>query len=414
MGEVRVATADVLVAASDHVIADGAVAFGDREVLAVGSRTEILRQHPHAERWAFADRAIIPGLVNAHTHLCLTNLEGTVPYTGDFAAWLQTVLATTTDWKIQQHLHSLRDGIAAALHAGTAAVGDILNEWPLLTAYHGHPLGGVVFLQVTGFNPVIAPVWLAHLEQVFNGHVGQRLPHLGLGISPHAPYSTSAKLYRDSFRFALERNALLMTHLAETPEEEDFLHTGAGIYRRLLEERGTWVSGWTPPRTSPVQYLWQEGVLNDRFLYAHVNYPSESDIELMARVEGHVVYCPRSHAFFGHPRHPLDRLLGAGINVALGTDSLASNESLSVLGEMKLVRQRYPELPPEAIFRLGTINGARMLRVDGKYGTLLPSRRASFNVVRTADRPDPDRVLEQILDPAAEIETIVSWGERAS
>ena len=412
MGDVRVATADVVVAAGDQVFSPGAVAFADGATQAVGPAPEVLSQHPSAERWDFPGRVIIPGLVNAHTHLCLTGLAGEAPYEGDFAAWLQHVLGATTDWDLERHQASLRDGISASLRAGTAVVGDVLNEWRAIGAYADQPLGGVVFLQVTGFNPVVAPVWLGHLAQVFNGRGDRQAPQVSLGICPHAPYSTAAELYREAYRFALEHDALLMTHLAETPEEEEFLHTGQGFYRRLLEERGTWVPTWAPPRVSPTQYLWQHGVLNDRFVYAHYNYPSEADIELMAGVGANVVYCPRSHAFFGHSRHPLAKLLARGVNVALGTDSLASNESLSVLAEMKLVRQLYPELPAETVFRLGTINGARMLRLADQYGALEPGGRASLNVVRVPGTPSQERVFEQVLEPEAEVETVVAWGER--
>jgi len=411
MGDLRVATADVVLAASDQVFAPGAVALADGAIRAVGPAPDLLDRHAGAERWDFPGRVIIPGLVNAHTHLCLTDLAGEAPYEGDFAAWLQAVLSATAEWDPPQHEASLQAGIQASLRAGTAVVGDVVNEWRAISAYAEQPLGGVVFLQVTGFNPTVVPVWLGHLARVFNGRVERQAPQVSLGICPHAPYSTAAELYRETFRFALEHDALLMTHLAETPEEEEFLHTGQGFYRRLLEERGTWVPTWVPPGVSPTQYLRQNGVLSDRFVYAHYNYPSDADIGLMAEAGANVVYCPRSHAFFGHAPHPLDRLLARGVNVALGTDSLASNDSLCVLDEMKLVRGLYPDLPAQVVFRLGTSYGARMLRVSEQYGTLEPGRRASFNVVRPAGRPTAERAVEQILEPEAEVEAVVAWGE---
>jgi len=411
MDEVRLATADVVVASSGHTIANGAIAWQGDRIVAVGSAEELRDTYPSAESTAHDGHIILPGFVNAHTHLCLSHLEGRAPYDGDFAAWLQTVLHALLEWTDEDHTASLNEGLRQSLLAGTGAAGDILNDWSALPAYQGLPLGGAVFLQVTGFNPVISDVWMHNIQQTFNGVLSEApASAFKLGISPHAPYSTCAKLYRECQEFADEHDVLLTTHLAETREEEQFLREGTGVYRRMLRERGTWVPRWQPPGMTPVEYLESEGVLSDRCLYAHVNYPSESDLELLAERQITAVYCPRSHAFFHHAAHKMDRMMELGIRVALGTDSLASNDSLGMLEEVKLVRRRFPDVSAEAIFDAGTISGAQGLRVTDDYGTLKPGKKATFLVADVAAPPDPHNALEQLIGPDSTITNVVAWG----
>jgi cytosine/adenosine deaminase-related metal-dependent hydrolase len=409
---VHLAAADVVVVSSDWAIADGALARRGDRVVAVGPREVLRDEYPDARETRYRNRAILPSFVNAHTHLCLSHLAGLAPYDGDFAAWLQCVLGQTLEWTEKDHAASLDSGLVQAVETATGAMGDILNDWTALPAYESLPIGGTIFLQVTGFNPVVADVWMAHLGQVFNGR-GKPLPgELRLGISPHAPYSTSAKLYRECAEFAEQHDLLLMTHLAETLEEERFLSTGTGIYRRMLRERGTWVPRWRPPKLSPAEYFESEGLLSSRCLYAHVNYPSDTDLDLLAKRGCTVVYCPRSHAFFRHAPHRFDEMVARGIRVALGTDSLASNHSLEMLEEVRLVRQRFPALPAATIFSAGTLGGAEALRITDNYGTLEPGRKASYFVADLGAPPDPERVLDQLLAPEAEIEQVVAWGRK--
>lgn len=412
MDGVRLAAADVVVVSSTSVIPDGAVAWRGDRIEAIGPREELRDTYPGARERCWPGKAIFPSFVNAHTHLCLSHLGGRAPYSGDFAAWLQTVLGGLLEWTEEDHASSLRSGLQGAVRSATGAAGDILNDWSALSTYEGVLLGGTVFLQVTGFNPVIADVWMANLDQVFDERRGRpKIGELNIGISPHAPYSTSAKLYRDSIEFAQRHDLLLMTHLAETVEEEQFLNTGTGIYRRMLRERGTWVPRWQPPACSPTQYLENEGLLTDRCLYAHVNYPSEADMELLAKRGVTVVYCPKSHAFFEHRPHKMDQMIQMGIPVALGTDSLASNDSLCMLDEVRLASRRFPHVPAAAIFEAGTATGASALRISDDYGSLEPGHKASFFVADLKAAPDPERIFEQLVSPETEIARVVAWGQ---
>jgi cytosine/adenosine deaminase-related metal-dependent hydrolase len=401
----------VLVVSTDRVIPDGALAWHGNTIAAVGTREELLDTFPKAESVAYPGCAIFPSFVNAHTHVCLSFLEGKAPYNGNFAAWLQTVLQAYLEWTEEDHANSLSSGLRQAICHGTAAVGDIINDWSARPAYRDAAIGGVLFLQVTGFNPVVSDVWMHNLHQVFDvPGARDEFSNVRLGISPHAPYTTSAALYRGCFELAEQHDLLVMTHLAETPEEEQFLRTGTGIYRRMLRERGTWVAKWRPPDLSPVQYMDAEGLLSERGIYAHVNYPSDTDLEVLARRGANVVYCPKSHAYFRHPPHRMDDMIAGGIRVALGTDGLSSNDSLAMLEEVKLVRRRFPRLPAATIFEAGTIRGAEVLRSTDSYGTLEPGRTASFTIVDLAEPPAPDHIFDQLLSPASNLKGVVAWG----
>jgi cytosine/adenosine deaminase-related metal-dependent hydrolase len=182
----------------------------------------------------------------------------------------------------------------------------------------------------------------------------------------------------------------------------------------MLRERGTWVPRWQPPGCTPIEYLENEGLLTDRCLCAHVNYPSDGDMELLAKRGVTVVYCPKSHAFFEHPPHKMDQMIEMGIPVALGTDSLASNDTLGMLEEVRLAARRFPHIPAAAIFEAGTATGANALRISDDYGTLEPGRKASFFVADLKAAPEPQRIFSQLLSRETEIVRIVAWGQDAA
>ena len=162
---VRLASADAVVVSSGNVIADGCVAWKGQTIAAVGPREMLRDTFPRAGETVHSGCVIFPAFVNAHTHVCLSFLEGKAPYNGDFAAWLQRVLQAYLEWTEEDHANSLSSGLRQSIEAGTGAVGDILNDWSARTAYRGAAIGGTLFLQVTGFNPVVADVWL-HLSLI--------------------------------------------------------------------------------------------------------------------------------------------------------------------------------------------------------------------------------------------------------
>ena len=142
---------------------------------------------------------------------------------------------------------------------------------------------------------------------------------------------------------------------------------------------------WTPPGLDPVSYLEQSGVLESPVLLIHCNYLDGDSMRKILSSRSSVVYCPRSHNFFGHTNHPVRELLDLGVNVALGTDSLASNDSLSVLDEMRFLFQSRKDLKAEEIFRMATLNGAAALGFGSTLGRLRRGHWADLTVLRLAE-----------------------------
>jgi cytosine/adenosine deaminase-related metal-dependent hydrolase len=227
-------------------------------------------------------------------------------------------------------------------------------------------------------------------------------------VSPHAPYSVSPKLYQSVANLARARRIRLATHLAETRQELEFLANGKGEFRDFLSDLGVLPPGWTPPGLAPVAYLEKLGVLDPPAILIHCNYLDEDSMVRILSRSCSVVHCPRSHAYFGHDAHPVRRLLDMGINVALGTDSLASNESLSVLDEMRFLYRNRKDLKCDEIIRMATLNGAVALDFGNVLGRLRRGYWADMTVLRLPEGLVDRHIEAQLLEGAGEcLATIV-------
>ncbi|MEJ2246652.1 MAG: amidohydrolase family protein, partial [Acidobacteriota bacterium] len=226
--------------------------------------------------------------------------------------------------------------------------------------------------------------------------------------SPPSPYSVSGELYRSLSALAHRRKIPLTTHVAETESEIQFLETGTGEFRDFLQALNVFPTGWNPPGLHPISYLHSLGVLGPNCLLIHCNYMDPDSIDLVAKSGSSIAYCPRSHAFFDHPQHPVRELLDAGINITLGTDSLASNTTLSMLDEIRFLYKERKDLKSEEILKAATINGAKALNYGNSIGTLKSGCRADMTVLEVPPNMKPYRVPDQILEGAGKcIGTVV-------
>ena len=290
---------------------------------------------------------------------------------------------------------SLQDGLRRSLAAGTGAVGDIVSYLPARMAYAGSPLRGRVFLEVLGRDPGRWRVLLQTVGQVLDEE--WRGP-TRFGLSPHAPYTLSEECLQAVAEVARRRQLPLATHVAESAAEAAF----------LLEARGPLVDrlfpgvGWgdlVPPAAglSPVAYLGRNGILQPGSLLVHGVHVSPADAERIAAAGASVVLCPRSNARLEVGRAPVETYLAAGINLALGTDSLASNDSLSIWDEVAFAQRWFaPALDPALLLRMATLGGARALGLEGEMGALVPGWGGNFQVL-TLDRPVASGDLFEVL-----------------
>jgi aminodeoxyfutalosine deaminase len=348
---------------------------------------------------------ILPGLVNAHTHLELTSLHDMPVSFNSFADWLAIMAVLRRSWTDEDYAASVRKGSALSLSSGTTLVGDISSSsrgWTSVgkgISTDEVLLRRVVFGEMVSLASEKAGRAVEKLEQRLFRQPEKNSLHT-FGISPHAPYSVSAELYRRAAGIARTRKMLLTTHAAETRAELEFLKTGTGELRDFMAAIDALPAEWTPPGLHPVAYLHSLGILGKSCLLAHCNYLDDESINVIAATGSSVVYCPRSHGFFGHDRHPVRRLLDAGINVALGTDSLASNHSLSMLDEVRYLFRDRKDLNAEEIFRAATANGAAALHLGDRLGSLKEGYRADMTVLKLPDNAKPRQLLHQVLEGA--------------
>jgi cytosine/adenosine deaminase-related metal-dependent hydrolase len=354
---------------------------------------------------------LLPGLVNAHTHLELTLLGNRLKRFTSFTDWLSQLIHQRQTWTQDQFIASARKGAMLSLASGTTLAGDITSSGVGWRAAADVNLRRVVFEEVLALSPDRSHEVVAQLDRLINE--AGRNPLQIHAVSPHAPYSASPELYRQASEYAKARGMLLATHVAETVAELEFLQHGKGEFRDFLDRMGVLPAGWKPPRLSPIQYLHSAGILDRSSLMIHCNYLDEDAIDRLKTTGASVVYCPRSHAFFGHKQHPIRRLLDSGINVALGTDSLASNHSLSMLEEMRFLFRKRKDLTPEEIFRAATSSGARALHFGGVLGRLSRGYWADMAILELPSGMSKSGLLEEILEGAGECTATVVQGKIA-
>jgi cytosine/adenosine deaminase-related metal-dependent hydrolase len=342
--------------------------------------------------------AVMPGLVNAHTHLDLSGLHGKCPPGADFTAWLRAVVRHRRAATPETTQGEIKTGLAQSIRHGTTLLGDIAGNglsWEVLA---GATIRAVVFLELIGLSREKSHGALIDAGGWFLTHPATATCRPAL--SPHAPYSVSSELYAGAAVTARLNRARLATHVAETTQELELLCSKTGPFVLFLQELGVWSPGEMVSGLEDVLSICSDAPT----LFVHANYlPSEIAIPAGSSV----VYCPRTHAAFGHPEYPLRRYLQTNVRVALGTDSLASNPDLSVLAEGRFVRQRFPDVPGDTICKMMTQWGAEALGWGDETGSLQPGKSADLVVIPVTDGVDPH---ELVLQSQAPVESVVSRG----
>ncbi len=320
--------------------------------------------------------AVLPGLVNAHCHLDYTNMAGELPPPRLFTDWLKLITTTKAGWTQADYAKSWLAGAQMLVRTGTTTVADIEAVPEVLPdVLKATPLRVLSFLEMIGITGRRSP------ETILNEAASRvellRAARFPAGLSPHAPYTTLPELLRRSAQMARRRRWRVVTHVAESALEFEMFAHGRGEMFSWLKRSGRDMSDCG--MRSPVQHLEHCGLLRRNLLAIHANYLGEEDVVLLAKRRVSVAHCPRSHLYFRHGPFPLQRLLEAGVNVCLGTDSLATvlkprgqSVELSLFEEMRLMGERQPWLRPAQILEMATLNGARALGLGGRAGELSP------------------------------------------
>jgi aminodeoxyfutalosine deaminase len=370
-------------------IHDGVVAASQQRIIYVGPTAGWRDSTPRD----LGDVAVLPALVNAHTHLEFSDLKQPLGQSGmSFTDWIPLVVQHRRQ-RVENSLATiLARGADESWSQGVSALGEISTNLTERIDQLDTPLYGTVFQEALGWNPATVDQQLQSLKDIM--YLQQ--PWLR-GLSPHAPYTVCTELLTGLVQLAKERELPLAMHVAETYEELEFLATGQGAFRQMLERAGVWLdSFWQAPRT--ILHLLQHLAQVPRALIVHGNYLNQREQEFLAqqRRTMSVVYCPRTHHYFGHTSYPLSLMLQRGVHVAIGTDSRASNPDLSLWSELQFIARTQP-LAPQRILELGTIDGAQALNLESSHGSLTVGKRAALCVVSDVDWNQQSPLAETLL-----------------
>lgn len=337
--------------------------------------------------------AILPGFVNAHTHLDLTGARGQCPPREDFTAWLRSVIAFRLSRTPEQVQTDIAEGLAECLRFGTTLIGDIAvgaASWELIGRSRCR---ACVFYELLGLSEERAQQSWRGLQDWWMRHPS--MEECFTGLSPHAPYSVHRSIYE---RLDAATSLPFATHLAETEAELDLLRNRAGPFVDFLKELNVWdPSGLVADPLDVIRML-------PRGIFVHGNY---LDPETPFTPQQSLVVCPRTHHSFGHPRHPFPALR---VRVALGTDSLASNPDLDILAEARFLRRHYPEVEPAMLLRMLTLNGAEALGFGAITGSLTVGKSADL-VVLPLPETTPADPHDLILDSTLSVQAVLFRGE---
>lgn len=357
-------------------IRNGWVAVDGHRIAALGGPGT---EPPIAPRGDVLGAAILPGLVNAHTHLELSWMRGQVPPAPSMPEWVERLMAlrrTGGPDGVEPVPEPIKDAIAEARAAGTTLVGDTTNTLATYDPLADSEVSAAVFRELIGFKVADARGVVAQARAELDALTKHE--RMQLSVVPHAPYSVSPELLR---AIADAENVCVSMHLGESAEEMEFLKTGTGAWNTLLRNLGAMREDWKAPCCSPVDYIARHGLLTDRLLAVHCVQLDDDDLRKLADAGATVVTCPRSNRWTGAGVPPLERFYAAGVRVAVGTDSLASVEDLNLFGELALMRQLAPAVPPRALLESATRHGADALGFGGELGTIEAGKRAELIAV---------------------------------
>ena len=373
-------------------IVNGAIAVCGNQIVDAGNFDEIKARHT-GELIDLGEQTLLPGLINAHCHLDYTCLRSKIPPQKSFSDWIRAINAEKAKLSSDDYIASINEGLAEAKRFGTTTIANLTAFPELIPQIHA-PIRTWWFAELID---VREPERANELVDRASESLGRaRRPGTPWGLAPHALFTASQDLYRRAQEIASGDNILLTTHLAESREEMQMFRNASGPLYEFLRHIGRPMQDCGDKTPLGLFLGATGGQALPRWIIVHLNELAESDFELLERSDSkfHIVHCPRSHDYFGHSAFAFERLRALGFNICLGTDSLASNDDLSLFAEMRAFQKAFPTISSEAILRMVTANPATALYQENAPGRIRSGLKADLIAVPCSGLAD---VFEQII-----------------
>jgi cytosine/adenosine deaminase-related metal-dependent hydrolase len=398
----QIYAASYLYPVSSPPLAGGAIAVAEGRIVDAGPLDRLRREYGAPVR-EFPGSVIMPGLVNAHTHLELTHfsswrLRKGIDYSPrTYVDWIIQVIKIRRSLSRTELEHSLREGIRVSLECGTTTIGEIVSDRVLIPYYEGAYIFGRLFLEAIGQDPGRNSTLLGEIEKAMASFAGGRLRP---GLSPHAPHTLSSAFLQEVAGLGRDSSLPSVIHLSESREEVAFMHDSSGKIAELLYPFADWGAYLPAPRrTTSTAYLESLGVLNPLTSVVHCVQITPDDAHILKKHGVTVILCPRSNERLAVGKAPAALLKNCGIPLALGTDSLASNDSLSLWDEMRFLRGEFPGLfTPDEVMEMATLGAAKALHLESEAGSLEKGKRGDFLVLTPHGITSPAQLADALIE----------------
>lgn len=340
------------------------------------------------------DTVLMPGFVNAHSHLELSCLRG-FRYPGTFTGWIEKLIESKSKISTVDYEKGILQGIDEMLKSGITTIGDHVSFNTDLVTLLKSPFRGYLFVEVLGVIKEVAEETFGFAKE-FQKMFKKHKTRLKVIPTPHSVHALCPEIFKEVMD---EDLPVYSIHLAESAEEDKYFKQQQGPLYDFVKNKGVIPDQEITLRNSSVHYLEEKDFLSDRVMAVHANYLDEEDIRRLAEQKASVVHCPGSHAYFHHRKFDFDGFREQKMNIALGTDSLASGESLSMLDQMRLGQKECPDIPPTKWLRMATLHGAHALKMSDEIGSLTPGKKADVIgfELKSNFLKNQDAAMEEIL-----------------
>ncbi len=385
----KILSAEYILPISSPPLKDGAVVFENDKIIDLGNKSDLQEKYPDAANEDFGKSAIMPGLVNCHSHLEITAMRGFLDeFDDDFSSWLVKLTKTRAEKLNDEDIETAAMlGALEGVRAGVTCFADIGHEGTAgFNALKQNGLRGVLF-QETEFSPdnKTASVDFEILLEKFSLMRSSETDLVKVGISPHAPYTVSRDFFALISEYVKLNNVQITIHASESRHERNLLESGEGFFADIYEKENV---EWESPGCSTIEYFSRIGILEAKPLLAHCVHVSRADIDLIKASGSKIAHCPKSNAKFGHGIAPFRSFLDKEIVVGLGSDSMASNNTCDMFEEARFAAllSRIDEksngfIHGEEMIKAATYGGAKVLGLENDIGTLEAGKQADIIVI---------------------------------